>query len=1243
MRTRQRHAPGTAIRLAPIVGLLLAGGAVFSARAGTPSATPPGFAESVEAGWLPELCVRGDNPESPASGLPDWSRPRDGKRVRVLFICNSQEQYEPLAVARAFDLDCDLIPLWTLYSWRDNPHDPDTMNLLRHYLGTRRYDAIAMAGAWLSALPDDCEEAIAELIRERGVGFVYALPGIFPRVPEMWGKPSPILDPLLPIVLDRSGYKQETHRVLPAGPHELSRGTVLEKIDWYCNTDGAVAPEATVLLRSERHDRALAAAITRGKGRVLAYNRCYGENTYGYPFLPVVVCPETEETIGKRCRWLGVKESEVQFYNWLGRAILWSARAEPPVRIEAASVAHGSVAVTVSNTTSRKVTMRLKGTAHSPFDSIRKSFDKRWRVPAGATRTRSFQLPNTGRQGAHLLDLALANSEGKVGDTFVLSFSRPGALRATLEPDFALHLPDDEVRVPVRIEGLPAGRPFAVRAELFDLDGRLLAERRHEASNVGTGAAMTVTVPLNLKPTLISSALANLRVTVSADGTAVEARDQLFVKQDPRWEQFHVKAYAGVGHDLICSDATIEALKRSGHDTISYSYADPYRARIGTETGLRCVAGHVSSAGGHDPAKIGELVGWLRKFSPVVYEQQDEPELQTTPCAEARFDGPADRERFQKWLIAKYGTVAALNEAWGMRYATWQDAQRLLWHEVLNTTNWAAWFDSRRDLDCWFADRYALCAEAIRRIEPDRFCPINPRSLATFGGIDLRDFCRRLNASSLYNSFCARPPMGYLELGAQWVEFAQSVGGYTWPSQPNGNGMAREAWDSVRHGVKHLAWFAPFCDESPPSGRFSYLAGDLTLNEKGKAIAAINRQLLAGPGDVAVNTAPVSEGVFIYYPRSLFYTHELAFMQKQLLNDPTLDPSKMTGLGPWMEQLPNAFVQPLRALGYQFQFGDEEDLTAERLSKTRVVFLSYAVCLGLRELDLLREFVTAGGCVVADGGTARRDGDGRMYFQTPAAFREVFGVGRTLPNPTPIVARDGVVTCGAVKVEGVAPEMGVAYRNGKAFFLDFALPAGADGTLLVQQIMSLAGVAPTYALSDNIEKDGIVASVMARRLGDLTWLFVVGEGRESDGRYRLALPRAQRVYELTADRSLGVCTSIEDRIRFGQARVYALSSDPVAQLRAELVSAKCRPGDVVTIRYSLAPVPADAADRVLRLAYRWPTGSVAPAASRVLLLRQGKGEIRIFLPLNMSAGKAEVVATDLATGAASVTALSVQR
>lgn len=1213
------------------------------ALAATLAPLPANFAKEVKNGWLPELCIRPDNPQAPRSLLRLWAQPRNGKPVRVLFICGSQHQYEAIAIARTFDLQCDIIPLWYGYSWRENNLDPDTMNLLRYYLGARRYNVVAMTSAALSVLPVDCQKRIAELVEEQGVGMVYALPGLMIRVPEMRAKPSPTLDPLLPLKMDTSGYKSKSRGVAFAASHPLNQGVVFSRIQWHVDTDVEAVPGATVLLRNERKDRVLAAAVTRGKGRIVAYNRCLAENIAGYHFLPMIEFEgDDEQRLGKCCRWLGALESSQQFYNWLGRALLWAGGADAPVKIHstAVGVSGQQVKVQICSTADKAQPVRLKGIVRSPFDTVQAAFEVEGNILPDCTTTMSCPLPSTGRLGEHLLDLWLITEYGRVIDWSSSTFNIITAFRVEIEPDFARHAPTDEVRTRLQIAGLAVGQPFTVHTELFDLDGRLLVNQEHQEKALDGKTAVVEVI--RLAPTLISSRLANLRVTVTANGESVEVHDQLSVRQTPRWDQFHVMAYDSCDHNLLCCNVLIDVLKKSGHDTIGFSFPNPFRARTATETGLRCVAGHVSSSCSYDPQRLGKMVGWLKTFSPVLYEQEDEPELQMTPAAEARFDGPTDMERFCGRLKAKYKTIDALNRAWGTQYGKWEDVRRWLWQEVLDRDNWTPWFDSRHDLDCSFAQRYERCSRTIREIEPDAFCPINPRTIETFSGVDLRHLTRRLQASSLYNHFVARPPMGYLELGAQWVDVGQSVGGYSWPSNPNPAGLAHEAWDSVRHGVKHLAWFAPFCDETPPQGRFSYVAGDYTLNHKGRAIAKINGKLSAGPGDVAVNTAPVDEGIFIYYPRTLFYAHTLAFMQRQLNKNPSLDPVKMTGIGPWMEMLPNSFVPAMHALGYQFQFGDEEDLTAARLRKTRVVVLSHVICLGPRELGLLRDFVKSGGCVVAEAGTGRRDAEGRLYSETPDVFRAVFGVERPTPCTSPIVGRDGVAPCGAKRLDVVPPQVGVIYQNGSAFFLDCVLPANATGTTLVQSILNLAGVKPTYALCENVFRDGIVASVFARRLGNLTWLYVLGES-DSKHRCSIELSQPQYIYEMTSDVDLGASRVVEATLAYGDARVFALAPSRIVGVGAESLRREYRPGDVVEINYTVSTQDAESGERLLRVECRGPRNALPLVVPRVLRMKQGKAELRFFLPLDLTDGIIEVVARDLSSGETCRTELNVTK
>jgi len=135
-------------------------------------------------------------------------------------------------------------------------------------------------------------------------------------------------------------------------------------------------------------------------------------------------------------------------------------------------------------------------------------------------------------------------------------------------------------------------------------------------------------------------------------------------------------------------------MKETGHDTLLAGWPTSMKMRLNAETGMRSVANNIGLYCGYDQNKLKDLTSWLRNFSPVMYELQDEPELQFTPTTEARFDSPADMDRFPKRLNTKYDTLQSLNAASKRDYRDWSDIGPTLWYETFKPVNWRAWFDS---------------------------------------------------------------------------------------------------------------------------------------------------------------------------------------------------------------------------------------------------------------------------------------------------------------------------------------------------------------------------------------------------------------------------------------------------------------------------------------------------------------------------------------------------------------------
>lgn len=433
--------------------------------------------------------------------------------------------------------------------------------------------------------------------------------------------------------------------------------------------------------------------------------------------------------------------------------------------------------------------------------------------------------------------------------------------------------------------------------------------------------------------------------------------------------------------------------------------------------------------------------------------------------------------------------------------------------------------------------------------------------------------------------------------------------------------------------------YAGLCRISPRTD-FSYINGDFTLNAKGKAVEAVNKVLLSGPGDLAVNTEALTEGIFVYYPRSLFYQNDLAFFKQRLLNNSRQNRTKLRGMHVWDNQVPNSFLPHLDALGYQYEYGDEQDLTAERLKKLRVVLLQNVICLSIEKLELLHDFVKNGGCVIAEAGTARRDESGKIYAQTPQVFKDIFGIERTKPNLSPIISEEKmrIVSDKTNDKDFTSGGLGRIYRKGKVFFLNFHLPKSNSGINIVRKILASVKINPTYQLKNNWLGDhtkfNLVSSMVVRKKGKLTYLYILGDGNKTDDEFHIKLPKRMFVYDLLADKNLGPLNNIKGEIHYGEAKVFALSPSPVQLFKIMTDKKELSPGKWGKLDFELETKNGKPGDRLVMLSYnlRVKTDRHLPYIPRHVMLKNGKAAIRLFIPYNAKRGILELEAKDLTSG-----------
>ena len=332
----------------------------------------------------------------------------------------------------------------------------------------------------------------------------------------------------------------------------------------------------------------------------------------------------------------------------------------------------------------------------------------------------------------------------------------------------------------------------------------------------------------------------------------------------------------------------------------------------------------------------------------------------------------------------------------------------------------------------------------------------------------------------------------------------------------------------------------------------------------------------------------------------------------------------------------NSFIVHLRALGYQYEFLDDRDFTAERLRNARAICLSHVYCLSEEHLRMLAEFARRGGYVLAEAGTAIRDEDGRPYAKSPNGFRDLFGIERSTPALLPPVESEALVSIDAQKVASSIAD-GDTYRKGKASFFNHRLKGNDETCALVREAFVKAGVVPTFRFETNPIQPGAnhtglpVAQVSVFRRGDLTYLVILAEGNAQHDAYRLRFPQAQEVYDVLEQKSLGRRDVIDGSIRYGEVRMLALTPSLATGLSVRCDQTAYRPVETVKVTISVSTQKGNAGDRVVALTLT-PHRDIMPVVPRCAMLNAGRMDLPIHIPLNMSKGSYTLTARDVCSG-----------
>lgn len=347
---------------------------------------------------------------------------------------------------------------------------------------------------------------------------------------------------------------------------------------------------------------------------------------------------------------------------------------------------------------------------------------------------------------------------------------------------------------------------------------------------------------------------------------------------------------------------------------------------------------------------------------------------------------PATMAAFREWLRVRYGTVDALNARWASDFASFAEAvpaqvDDLRYHHARPFAEWnlAPWADHREFMDDAFADLLTDLRYECNQLDPRRPAGfVGGQAPSTYGGYDYAKLTRAVQWMEAYDIGASNEILRSL-----WAGQAPHVQTYFATGAPHVDKWF--LWYYLVHGNRGvIVWpemgGKPWFDGAQPQPALDALADTF-------------REVQGDIGRDLLNAEFSTDGVALYYSQpsirvSWFMDirpHGASWVNRSSsLNN--ANASDLLNRVAWTKWLEDVGVQ------YDFlSYLDVREGIAD-LSRYRVIVLPRTFALSDAEAAALRNFVHAGGTLIADyaPGTFDEYGAGR----STGVLDDLFGVRR---------------------------------------------------------------------------------------------------------------------------------------------------------------------------------------------------------------------------------------------------------
>ena len=375
-----------------------------------------------------------------------------------------------------------------------------------------------------------------------------------------------------------------------------------------------------------------------------------------------------------------------------------------------------------------------------------------------------------------------------------------------------------------------------------------------------------------------------------------------------------------------------------------------------------------------DPVWLTKITNRLRDtvklnepYRPYFYSLADETGIADLG-AQWDFDfSDQSLEAMRIWLQERYGTLAALNTAWGSDFKDWNLVTPQTTNEAMRRTdeNWTSWGDFKEWMDIAYASAIKAGVDAVHEVDPEAYAGVVGAQKPGWGGYD---YTRLAEVATVMEPY---------DIGGS-VKLVHSLN----PAMPLlSTTFASDDWE--RHRIWHelfqgnrglILW-----DENQ-----RYIQPDGSKGEGGAKAEGYYNELRNGLAATIIASKGNDDGIAIHYSQPSLRTQWM--LERRPDGDAWMkrDASYERGHNNFL-RLRESWSHAIEDQGLQFRFVSYQQVAKGDLLQAgvRTLILPNSSSLSMAECNEIRSFVQRGGTVIADGMPGTYDEHSRKLEASP--------------------------------------------------------------------------------------------------------------------------------------------------------------------------------------------------------------------------------------------------------------------